>query len=291
MTLNEIASEYCKTRLLAPTPIYNIARFVRFMGEIPISKLTTAHCDEFRSKCLAKKLSSWTIEKTLVDLVTVVESTGRTLDKGRPLRRNRPVPVPTPTSFIDDAWPHMPDWLKQIVVIAYWTGLRLDNAIEMQCKTDGCESDRVHFRASKTGHIHVFPLTSWLKPWLAARSLPYSRPTDHSQVLVREGIRAACRTAKVDPWLPKYLRQRCLTEWSRANAAAGAILHGSGLRVLSHYVDPLSVLESAASRVRLPACFGATQDDGEALMRSYKRLDPDGQKIVSGVASRLAGAG
>lgn len=290
MNLTELARQYCTTRRIALTPLHSVNRFVRVIGEIPLREITTDHCDRFRSECVGK-LSSWTIEKTLVDLVTVVESAGHKLDKGRPLRRNRPVPKPTPMTFLDAAWQFMPDWLKQWCAIAYWTGLRLDNAIDLQCQTDQSDAEAIYYRASKTGHVHVFPIENWIRPWLSAQSLPFSRANDHAQVLVRNGIASACKSANIEPWLPKYLRQRCLTEWSRANAAAGAILHGSGLKILSHYVDPLTVLESAAPRVRLPACFGATQDDGEALLVSYKRLDPEGQKIVSGVAQRLAGAG
>lgn len=287
MSLTELARQYCTTRRIAFTPLHSVNRFVRVMGEIPIGELSTSHCEQFRSACIGKN-SAWTIEKTLVDLVTVVESAGKTLDKGRPLRRNRPVPSPIPTAFVDDSWPHMSDWLRQWVVLAYWTGLRLDNVIELQCGTDGCKSDRIHYRASKTGHIHVFPVVDWLRPWLSARSLPYSRANDHAQALVRIGIGTACRDANLEPWLPKFLRQRCLTEWSRANAAAGAILHGSGLRVLSHYVEPLAVLESASYRVRLPACFGATQDCGESLLRNFARCDEQAKSIVSLTAERLA---
>ena len=71
---------------------------------------------------------------------------------------------------------------------------------------------------------------------------------------------------------------------------AGAILHGSGLSgVMRHYIDPLSVLESAAPRVRLPDCFGATAGDVEStLVANFRRLDTAAQGLIAGTAERLA---
>jgi len=67
-------------------------------------------------------------------------------------------------------------------------------------------------------------------------------------------------------------------------------VHGSGLGVMSHYLDPLSVLESAAPRVRLPSCFGAqaSTTTEDALIASFRRLDPSAQGLVSMTAERLA---
>jgi hypothetical protein len=89
---------------------------------------------------------------------------------------------------------------------------------------------------------------------------------------------------------PKQIRQTSVTEWTRANATAGAIVHGSGLGVMAHYLDPLSVLESAAPRVRLPSCFGACTETAseDTLLSHFRRLDPAAQGLIAGTAERLA---
>jgi hypothetical protein len=75
-----------------------------------------------------------------------------------------------------------------------------------------------------------------------------------------------------------------------ANATAGAIVHGAGLGVMSHYLDHLAVLQSAAPRVRLPSCFGASSESGseESLLLNFRRLDPAAQGLIAGTAERLA---
>lgn len=88
--------------------------------------------------------------------------------------------------------------------------------------------------------------------------------------------------------LPKHVRQRALTEWSRADAMAGRIIHGCGLGVLDHYVDPLSILENAQHRVRLPVSFGADQSSGEDVAVTFRRLDPEAQQLVRSTIRRLA---
>ncbi len=67
-------------------------------------------------------------------------------------------------------------------------------------------------------------------------------------------------------------------------------MHGSGLGVLNHYVDPLTVLESTAPMVRLPAGFadGHELTATAALPALVSRLDPDAQELVLRTAQRLA---
>jgi hypothetical protein len=58
---------------------------------------------------------------------------------------------------------------------------------------------------------------------------------------------------------------------------------------MAHYLDPLSILESASPRVRLPSCFGASSPTGEeSLLSNFRRLDPAGQGLVTMTLERLA---
>ena len=120
--------------------------------------------------------------------------------------------------------------------------------------------------------------------------VPVGQESNHLQRVLRSGLRIACDAAGVDPFTPHQLRQRSLTEWARANAMAGGIVHGSGLGVLNHYVDPMTVLESAAPSVRLPESFCSDDErsDVDALPAIVAKLDPDAQDLVMRPATRLA---
>ena len=123
--------------------------------------------------------------------------------------------------------------------------------------------------------------------WTGSRP-PWQRSTDFWRKTLRDAISHVCDRAGVARWTPKQLRQRSITEWTRANATAGQLIHGCGIGVLSHYLDPLSVLESAAPQVRLPACFGAYSDTADRMTEVYRRLDQQGQQLVLHTAERMA---
>ena len=71
---------------------------------------------------------------------------------------------------------------------------------------------------------------------------------------------------------------------------AARLVHGAGLGVLDHYIDPMTVLESAAPGVRLPAAFASDdeRDDAASLPAILARLDPDARRIVMETAQRFA---
>ncbi len=73
---------------------------------------------------------------------------------------------------------------------------------------------------------------------------------------------------------------------------AGAIAHGSGLAgsVMRHYVSPLQVLAAAMPRVKVPAAMRGTVqiDDEQTLLSNFRRLDPEAQRMITGMSERLA---
>lgn len=293
MRLSEHAISYVNEHNLRSKMIAsNCRRFERVSGIEDPEKIDTSTIILFRQKC-AGLLSSVTVEKTITDVITVTKhATGRTIEAGRRLKQPRPEPSPAPHSSIDAVWEVAPPWLRQWLVLTTWTGLRLQDSIGLHISiARGIPTDAIRWQAGKTGHSHAWPLPSWMRDHLQPVELPYDRPTSHYCRLLRDHLTHACHAARVQVFCPQQLRQRSITEWTRADGVAGQIVHGCGLGVMRHYIDLFAVLESAAPRVRLPACFGATVDDGEALLVSYKRLDPAGQQIVSSVAQRLAGAG
>lgn len=285
--LARIAQEYVSQHgLQANTIVKNCRRWDRIIGANPSPDLLM----RFRVTARAAGLSPYTIEKTITDVLTIVRHMGTELAPGKRLRQSRPEPQPVPLDSINAIWDLAPHWFRRWLVLTYWTGARCEDSVRLfRMVNSRCECIRM--KADKTGHCHVWPAPDWLHDWLI---IPSAHPLNGVSLwftnILRRGITALCEAAKVDRFTPQQLRQRSITEWSRANATAGAIVHGCGLGVLSHYLDPLQILEAAAPRVRLPECFGASATAGteDALISNFRRLDPAAQGLVAGTAERLA---
>ncbi|MCA9036421.1 MAG: hypothetical protein KDA91_14900 [Planctomycetaceae bacterium] len=283
--LTEAACHYNDANHLSSrTLIHNCCRFAAHCGDLELSQYQADHLAEFRRKTV-QHMSPWTIEKTITDVITVLSANGIQLSPGRRLRRNLADRNPVPIAAIDQVWPHCDPWLQQWIVLSYWTATRLADSIRLQLKLNG--ETTLHLTANKTGHCHRWPVPMWLGPWLQPMALPFWKSNDNAQDIVRTAITAACNAAGCERWQPKELRQRALTAWSQADGQAGRIVHGCGLGVLAHYLDPAEVLAAHAHKVRLPSCFGATEHQPDISL-DFLRLDSDAQAIVRQTLLRLA---
>lgn len=290
--LTELAKKHVtENQLRGKTPIYSAARFVRFVGDVPIEEITTDHLTTYRQKCREQQLSTQTIESSIGNILTVLKfAAGRTIAAGRAMKKKAPEPKPAELPAIAAAFAKLPDWMQLWVMFSYWTGMRLADSIVALRRYSGTAPAVIRHRASKTDRVQQWPAPKWLTAMLQQVAFPMSLCLENMKKRVRAELRSACRAASCTEWGPKQLRQRSITEWSRANATAGAIVHGSGLGVLGHYIDPLQILESAAPRVRLPECFGACTQAGseDTLISNFRRLDPAAQSLIVGTTERLA---
>ena len=289
--LTDIAVRYVRDNNLAGrTPIYSAARFVRMVGDLRPDEITTEHLCQYRTKCVTAKLSAKTIESSIGNLLTIIKgATGQKIDPGKRLRLKRPKPSPVPDKAIEAVYTIAPQWLRGWIALTTWTGLRLGDGVRAIMDVGGTDPGSVlRIHSTKTWKEHVFPMPEWLREIVIRSPFPREYCLENTKKLVRAQIALLCREAGVSTWTPKQLRQRAVTEWTSANATAGAILHGCGLGVLHHYLDPLTVLESAASRVKLPDCFEVTENGEESLLTSYRRLDPSAQGLIGSMAERLA---
>lgn len=279
-----------ENNLAGRTPIYSAARFVRMVGDLEPGEITTEHLCEYRSKCVAAKLASKTIESSIGNLLTIIHATtGRRIEPGKRLRSRRPQPCPVSDEALTAVYELAPQWLKGWIALTTWTGLRVGDGVETMWDHGGRDPGKVlRTRASKTGKQHVFPVPQWLREIIAASEFPREYCLENTKKFVRAQIALLCETSGCQQWTPKQLRQRAVTEWSAANSTAGAILHGCGLGVMHHYLDPLTVLESAAGRVHLPPCFATKRPDEELLIEAFRRLDPAAQSLLAGMSERLA---
>jgi len=285
------ARQYLASRTIARRePLYSANRLARLIGDIPVSELTTETLTALRAKMLAKGHATRTVESTISDLLTIAQyHTGQSINRGHRVKHERPQPTPVKIDVVNAIWAHSTPWMQSWIAFTYWTGLRLTDSMRALKEHKAKPLPEVlRWTASKTGKNHVFPIPNWLRDRVQQGPYKFRTASDFAKRQIRAALHAACLKSSCDIVLPKYFRQRAITEWSIVNASAGALIHGRDLGILSHYVDPLTVLESAAPRVRLPACFGANQDCGESLLRNFQRCDEQAKSIVAMTAERLA---
>ncbi len=290
-TMIDEARQYLANRNIARRePLYSANRFARHMGDITADQVTTEHLNELRVRLLATKLATSTIESTIADVITVVTAvTGSMPQKGRKLIAPKVRPRPASTESIDAIWPHCSPSLRAFIALAYWSALRQSDAMTwLQWHKNRDVPPLIEHRASKTGKLHEIPMPSWLPPIVSEGRYRFRSVSDYARKSIRREIAAACTAAGVTRWGPKNLRQASVTAWSQANAIAGRIIHGCGLGIMDHYIDPMSVLTSAMDRVRVPAAFGAASSPEESFLTSYRRLDPSAQNLIGSMAERLA---
>jgi hypothetical protein len=285
-SLVDYANQYCADKSIARTPVYAAKRFASIVGDLRATSVTQSHIDSFVSQARANNMPEPTIYGAVKDVRLLVASAGGTR-LTNPVKKPKPDPKPCEIVDIDTIWPWLAPWSCQLVVLTYWCGVRLDDAISIQLQTDpGWKS--ITWKANKTRHLHRIPVPRWITEWLRPVRLPYSKSNDHAQVIVRGELDRVCQIAHVSRILPSEIRDRGITEWSKVSSDAGAILHGHGLGTRDHYVPALEILTSAMDRVRVPVSFGASATSEESLLAHFRRLDPSAQGLITGTAERLA---
>lgn len=246
-------------------------------GDLTAEQITKEHFVAFRKYGLERGWSNVTTEKIITDVATVYRYiTDEIPNVGRRLRRRRPMPKPVPLEAITSIWEFSPLWLKQWLVLTMWTGARLSDGMRMQ-KTlhTGTLSDGefIRFVANKTGRHHLWPVPPWMPQWLKPVDLPFGRINAHSSRVVREVLTIACQKADVPGFTPKQVRQRAISQWARANGAAGALIHGKSLGVMDHYVDHSELLLETMPRVKMPDVFkGDVKESPQAV--AIDLMDP-----------------
>jgi hypothetical protein len=258
---------------------------------MPPEDITHDDLTEFIRAAYAIQLSPSSIKGTIAAIRTLVKDAGRSI--AVPIVR---VPPPDPKCFpsstIDAIWPHLSVWGKQHVALTYHCCFRLDDIIRLQLSGVPADLDIITLQASKTQRRHAIPVPVWLRQWLGAVNLPFSGVNDWTQAIIRAELDRCCHLASIVRILPSQIRKAGLTAWGQANGMAGEIVHGCGLSgVMRHYIDRISILESAATRVRIPDCFRGSmlpESDETTLLNNFRRMDPTAQRIISTTAERLA---
>lgn len=290
MRITEFADIYCREKSIAKTPLYSANRFARYVGDIETDQINREVIERFIAAAKsAGNVSAETIRGTVKDVATLCKAAGGESVKVV-CQRKVPDPRPTPLEDIAAIIPFLAEWSLQWLVLAYWTAMRLDNVIRVQRIIQPAKTLR--FQATKTGWRHVWPMPDWIQKFMRPVKLPYGKCPDWSQVIVRGELERASKIAGVERVLPKGIRQRSLTEWTVADRAAGAIIHGNGLKIMDHYVAHQEILENAMHRVRLPAGLRdpAEETPENDLILHFRRLDCEAQKLIVSTTRRMSGA-
>jgi integrase len=262
------------------------------MGDIPAEQVTSEHLQELRKRLVATGLKPRTIESTVSDLCTIIAwQTGSSPDPGTRLTADHPEPRHVSVDEINAVWPLASSMLKGWIALAYWSAFRQTDAMKWLLEHRAKDiPDVIRLTAGKTRKHHIIPMPAWLRKILTENRYRLRTVSSFGKKCIRGEIHACCLQAGIPIWTPKHIRQTSITEWSRANPMAGGIIHGCKLGIMANYVASQVILESAAPRVRLPSCFGASNESGseESLLLNFRRLDPAAQGLISGTAERLA---
>jgi hypothetical protein len=270
-------------------PLYSATRAASVIGDIPIGMLQSTHLENVRKSLQQKNLSVRTIESTVSDLLTLHRHfTGTQLASGRRLAMTPLNPVGVDHKLIDLIWPECKPWVQSWIALTMWTGLRLSDSLHVLLRYRlQAWPETLSVIASKTGKHHAIPLPAWLRKIVTAGPYRFRAVSDFSRRQLRYELFTVCDSMSVPRLKPKYFRQEGITQWTIANASAGAVIHGCGLKVLGHYVSQATLLSRVSMSVSMPECFGASSSSPEKLLDVFKLLDPEAQQILTATASRL----
>lgn len=270
-------------------PLYSATRAASIVGDIPIEIMQTSHLEEIRKSLQQRQLSARTIESTVSDLITLRRHfTGTQLSAGQRLSLTQLSPNGVDHKVIDLIWPECKPWVQSWIALTMWTGLRLSDSLHVLLRYRLQPwPETLSVIASKTGKHHAIPLPAWLRKIVTAGPYKFRAVSDFSRRQLRHELSSVCERCSVPCLKPKYFRQEGITQWTIANASAGAVIHGCGLKVLGHYVSQATLLSRVSRSVSMPECFGASLSSPEKLLDVFKLLDPEAQEILTATATRL----
>lgn len=267
--------------------------------------------DRFRRCASDAGYSPVTIESTISDVRYVAGHLGIQLPPGRRLRI--PAPCPTVPSLdtigrlyeaADTAvWPRRlwcdrGDWWRCLVLVVLWTGLRRGDLVKLKWADIGV--DDIRLEAGKTKRVHHIPLVPTVSRHLAAIRPPreadrvFELPRSNSFRAFARQLDALATAASVPRVTLQQIRRTSITLWTSVNAEAGRLIHGCGLGVMAHYLDPLAVLRATAQRINLPDAMWTDlerltcRQHRQELLALYSRTDPTDRETLLQVARKLA---
>ncbi|MCA9111509.1 MAG: hypothetical protein KDA52_16270, partial [Planctomycetaceae bacterium] len=249
-----------------------VRRWERLAGSPKLFEINADHFLRFREAALAEDLKPSSLEGSLkiVKAVLRFAKDSGWIDSlprwGKPLTIETPPADPATLDEIealyriaDNAFRPArgsvspADWWRAFLCLELWTGLRVSDAI-MRFSWENVEADKIMFRASKTGRMHIFPRCPIVDAHLKLVAdwdpdLVVGNPGPRMVTTVRDEMKWLCGQAGIRELTPKALREACVTNWLIAGESAGRIIHGTGLTIAErHYAGRLQILTEASQR-------------------------------------------
>ena len=290
MFISSAARRYCEQRGVSKTLTFNVDRFVKVMSDLPLAEMTEATLNEFIRKArMDHEYSQSSIKGSVCAIRTLLRAEGISL-RVPVVKESEPNINPPDNVVIDAIWDHLKPWMQQHVALTWFTAARLSDVIAMQSQRIPQDASFIRWTAAKTKIQHVVPVPEWLRQWLGSVPLGITASLDWSKAVVRKEIGAACTKGGVEPVLPRQIRQAGYQAWSMTGWA-GKVLHDGKVEgVMGRYVNPLSVLTPAMSRLVVPVSMrGAVEESSEdVLLSSFRKMDDTARSLLLGMSDRLA---
>ena len=194
-------------------------------------------------------------------------------------------------------FPWAPQFWQTFLVVAYFTGLRLGDLLQLR-RCDFSE-EVLAVVANKTRKTQTIPVHPVLRRHLNAVTWAGANepllPVGKALYQMRRELRRICAAAGVENVTPKRIRVLAANEWERARPRAGDAILGHSIRrrVTRHYIRPTLSLEEALPRLRVPTAFLTAdelehgQDRLRELQRLFERMPTDSQDLLLGMARRI----
>lgn len=247
-----------------------LRRWIRFVGDMQLHRVTEEHFAAFRNACLARRLSNSSTEgsvKIVKALLRFAKDRGwiKSLPIfGKPLPLEEPEPEPATIEELSRLYraadvARFPArgsvspaaWMRAFIALEYWTGIRGQDLIS-RFAWQHVREDHIRFRASKTAKRHTFPLCDVVVQHLRLVHGMDERHVFDTQSLQRVNaeLERMCDSAGIRKLTTGHIREACFTQWTLAGETAGKLVHGCGLpRVFRrHYLGRLQILNDAAER-------------------------------------------
>lgn len=314
-----IASNSELSAATSRTMRHRLTAWIKIGGTLKLPK--TAEFEAARTRGKRIGWSPATIEGVISEIALLSEFAGHPVSRGKPLRKTvvcRPVPALesiariyavadqcefpsrlrlTNWSWLDVDQSLRADWLRGVLVLGVWSGLRLADLLALTWQE--VSADRITRSANKTGKQHRIPMTpfvwSQIEPLKSLRRSTVLAISINARHLLRKELRRLCEIAEVSPIItPQALRRAAITTWATASPEAGRIVHGTGLGVLQHYYDCEQILRAAADRFPWPTCMlppdlrDSRERSNRELLEVASRLPPERLGDVLRVARAFA---
>ncbi len=287
-TLHDILASYVfEAPDLAPSTVrklkHHVNRFEKHTSFVLICDIQSTTFSEFRRSCLGAKLSPFTIEGTINDMMLLLRHAllrGVVSDipeVGRRLMRHIGFPVqPTIEEFeslyvaidkSDCQWPNLTGvdnglFWRIWLAVAYFTALRHEDISRRFCWTD-FDSDIVRILGQKTHIPFEIPMHSVL--WAHLERMPRFGveprvfPVGKTPHLVRRELRRISKVAGLTKAVtPQQIRRLSATEYGKAGGpGCGSLITGHSMpkRHDAFYMHALSLLQVASEKLFVPKCM------------------------------------